>query len=120
MILNRQDTVQDADLIHMGNMIKMEEYKMDLANLLKTTPESLAKLQYDELKKFVIDRLDEIKLCLENDLPEEMHHHTFGVYSSDNGNTYRCINFDYGSGNGCTDIVEIALKLIELKKCFVK
>jgi hypothetical protein len=89
---------------------------MDLKTIMNTTPEALAKLQYKELKSFVLERLNEIVQLIKDDKYEKLDEFLFNSPAGDGyGMDNMCINFSYDALENRVDISEIVEKLTYLK-----
>lgn len=94
-------------------------YNKELTSIMNITVESLARVQHDALKKHVLDTLDKVKQYIEEERYEDVKADL--TFFSGGGDGWGCssennvINFDY-TGESEMDILEVAYKLIELKK----
>lgn len=85
-----------------------------LESLLETTPQSLAKLQHDELKKHAIAVLLRVADLIGDEKYDEVDSHTFYSPSGDGyGMDNNCIDFKVGEDH--KDILDIVEKLRTLK-----
>jgi protein-tyrosine phosphatase len=86
-----------------------------LFTLLSTTPESLAKLQYDSLKAHAIVVLQSALRNVTQDTPDKIK--TFHSPAGDGyGRDNDCIDFAYPGTDEPLDIKEITEKLLHLKE----
>jgi hypothetical protein len=93
---------------------------MKLEELMKTTPESLAKKQHEHLKKFVIKKIEVILDIIKQENYEEVEHFTSYSPSGDGyGLDNNFINFSYSnSEENALDIIEVVDELKYLKNIY--
>lgn len=91
---------------------------MNLEELMKTTPETLANEQYSALSEHVRKVLRKIDQIVEYGTYKEMDALLFYSPSGDcMGSDNQCINFGYKKEKGsCLDIAEVVGELIRLQK----
>lgn len=92
---------------------------MDLDKLLKTTPESLAKLQYDLLKDHAISVLRKALTLMEKGEPEKIAVF-FSPAGGGGGCDNHCIDFSIPGSGVTLDIEEVTERLISLKNIIQK
>ena len=86
---------------------------MDIVELLNTTPEELARKQYEALEAHVLNTLDTVKTCIKarswDDIP---------MAFSPAGDDMGCDNYfiDFKLSQYGTDIAEVVNRLKELEK----
>ena len=87
---------------------------MNIHEMLKLTPESLAKAQYDELKKHALQVLSEVSSLIYEDKFGSLDKFTFFSPSGDGyGLDNNCINF--GTDDEVKDIADVVNRLVELR-----
>lgn len=92
---------------------------MDLSKLMETSPENLAKLQYNELKAFAVITLENVLAYLKQENFEIIRNkYLFDSPAGDgHGSDNRCIDFSYDDKQTySTDIGDILDTLEGLKK----
>lgn len=90
---------------------------MKLDQLLKTTPESLAKEQHDALKAHVLATLDEFRARIDAENYKGAEMLTYNSPAGDGwGSDDTCINFSYDGTNDTADLGAVLERLKALKE----
>lgn len=88
---------------------------MNLSELMKTTPETLALQQYIALKRHVLERLELVKDEIMNESFNIEPLTFFSPAGDGMGEDNSCVDFSYNQTDNPVDIAEIVQQLKKLK-----